>query len=61
MNTSFDRLALVNTYGAFGTVGRERDEIVFEGTDDDALDRATRSGAPTSSLQAGRSAAPRPA
>jgi hypothetical protein len=32
MNTSFDRLALVNTYGAFGTVGRERDEIVFEGT-----------------------------
>ena len=34
MNTSFDRLALVNTYGAFGTVGRERDEIVFEGTRD---------------------------
>jgi len=35
MNTSFDRLALVNTYGAFGTVGRERDEIVFEGTSDE--------------------------
>jgi hypothetical protein len=34
MNTSFDRLDLVNTYGAFGTVGRERPEIVFEGTDD---------------------------
>jgi hypothetical protein len=33
MNTSFDRLSLVNTYGAFGTVGRERYEIVFEGTD----------------------------
>ena len=33
MNTQFNRLALVNTYGAFGTVGRERDEIVFEGTD----------------------------
>jgi lipase maturation factor len=32
MNTSFDRLALVNTYGAFGTVGRVRPEIVFEGT-----------------------------
>ena len=32
MNTSFTRLDLVNTYGAFGTVGRERDEIVFEGT-----------------------------
>src|SRR5262245_30633503 len=29
MNTSFSRLELVNTYGAFGTVGRERDEIVF--------------------------------
>lgn len=34
MNASFDRLHLVNTYGAFGTVGRERYEIVFEGTDD---------------------------
>jgi hypothetical protein len=34
MNYSYDRLDLVNTYGAFGTVGRERDEIVFEGTDD---------------------------
>jgi lipase maturation factor len=34
MNTSFDSLDLVNTYGAFGTVGRERFEIVFEGTRD---------------------------
>ncbi len=33
MNTSFDRLDLVNTYGAFGSVGRLRGEIVFEGTD----------------------------
>jgi hypothetical protein len=33
MNTSFDRLALVNTYGAFGSIGRERNEVVFEGTD----------------------------
>jgi hypothetical protein len=32
MNGSFNRLNLVNTYGAFGTVGRERFEIVFEGT-----------------------------
>lgn len=32
MNTSFDRLHLVNTYGAFGTVGRQRFEIIFEGT-----------------------------
>ena len=34
MNSSYDPLDLVNTYGAFGTVGRERDEIIFEGTDD---------------------------
>jgi Lipase maturation factor len=34
MNTAFNRFDLVNTYGAFGTVGRERDEIIFEGTDD---------------------------
>src|SRR4051812_24953830 len=34
MNASFDPLNLVNTYGAFGSVGKERDEIIFEGTDD---------------------------
>lgn len=34
MNRSFDPLRLVNTYGAFGTVGRHRNEIVFEGTTD---------------------------
>jgi hypothetical protein len=33
MNTSYDPLELVNTYGAFGTVGRERLNVVFEGTD----------------------------
>jgi hypothetical protein len=33
MNTSFTSLDLVNTYGAFGTVGRERLGVVFEGTD----------------------------
>jgi hypothetical protein len=35
MNTSFDPLDLVNTYGAFGSVGRERTNVVFEGTLDD--------------------------
>jgi len=40
MNTSFDRLDLVNTYGAFGSVGRTRDELVFEGTDGDRDDPA---------------------
>jgi len=34
MNRSYDRLALVNTYGAFGSVGMERHEIVIEGTRD---------------------------
>jgi hypothetical protein len=35
MNTSFDPLNLVNTYGAFGTVGQERLNVVFEGTLDE--------------------------
>jgi Lipase maturation factor len=34
MNTSFDPLDLVNTYGAFGAVGKERFNVVFEGTND---------------------------
>jgi hypothetical protein len=33
MNTSFTWFDLVNTYGAFGSVGRERLTVVFEGTD----------------------------
>ena len=41
MNTSFDPLDLVNTYGAFGTVGQERLNVIFEGTpDDDSTDNA---------------------
>jgi hypothetical protein len=32
MNTSFTSLPIVNTYGAFGTVGRERLQLVLEGT-----------------------------
>jgi hypothetical protein len=35
MNGSFDPLDLVNTYGAFGSVGQERFNVVFEGTTDD--------------------------
>jgi hypothetical protein len=35
MNTSFDPFDLVNTYGAFGSVGEERLNVVFEGTMDD--------------------------
>jgi hypothetical protein len=32
MNASFDPLHLVNTYGAFGHITKERNEIVVEGT-----------------------------
>jgi hypothetical protein len=32
MNTSFDPFELVNTYGAFGSIGREQNVVVFEGT-----------------------------
>jgi hypothetical protein len=38
MNTSYDPLNLVNTYGAFGSVGTERMNIVFEGTADTVAD-----------------------
>jgi hypothetical protein len=34
MNFSYNRYHLVNTYGAFGSVTRERHEIVLEGTSD---------------------------
>lgn len=37
MNRSFDPLRLVNSYGAFGHIGKKRYEIVFEGTDDRTL------------------------
>jgi hypothetical protein len=42
MNASFTRLPLVNTYGAFGSVGRERDQLVFEATNDEVITDATR-------------------
>ena len=41
MNTSFDPIDLVNTYGAFGSVGRERLNVVFEGTSDEQPDETT--------------------
>jgi hypothetical protein len=36
MNTSFDPLHLVNTYGAFGSVTKTRYQLVIEGTDKEA-------------------------
>lgn len=33
MNSSFDPLYLVNTYGAFGSIGLNRGVIIFEGSD----------------------------
>lgn len=38
MNTSYDPLEIVNTYGAFGTVGQQRLNVIFEGTQDDNPD-----------------------
>ncbi|MFD4352981.1 lipase maturation factor family protein [Nocardia sp. NPDC058518] len=42
MNASFDPLHLVNTYGAFGSITRVRQEIVIEGTDDTHVTGDTR-------------------
>ncbi len=41
MNASFNRWQLANAYGAFGTVTKERVEIVIEGTLDEDPDAAT--------------------
>jgi len=41
MNASFDPFRLVNTYGAFGSVSRNRDEVIVEGTDASAVDAGT--------------------
>ena len=42
MNTSFDRLHLVNTYGAFGSIGKERYDLIIEGTSESHLDGTTK-------------------
>ncbi len=41
MNTSFNPLQIVNTYGAFGSVTKERYEIVIEGTSDETVSDAS--------------------
>ncbi|MCZ2805667.1 lipase maturation factor family protein [Modestobacter sp. VKM Ac-2983] len=42
MNTSFDPLRLVNSYGAFGSVTKVRRELVVEATDDPVPDAVWR-------------------
>lgn len=40
MNTSFNPLHLVGTYGAFGGITRTRDEVVVEGTSEESPSKA---------------------
>jgi hypothetical protein len=42
MNRGYDPLRLVNTYGAFGSVSRERFEIVLQGTSDEEITESTK-------------------
>lgn len=42
MNMSFNAFHLCNTYGAFGSISRIRQEVVIEGTDDTSVDDQTR-------------------
>jgi hypothetical protein len=41
MNSSYDPLRLVNTYGAFGSISRSREEVVLEGTTQSELSDET--------------------
>ncbi len=41
MNMSFNPFHLINTYGAFGSIGRTRREVVIEGTDDTDINDQT--------------------
>ncbi|WP_063048938.1 lipase maturation factor family protein [Nocardia arthritidis] len=42
MNRSFDPYHLVNTYGAFGSIGRTRYEVVVEGTEESTVTDRTQ-------------------
>jgi hypothetical protein len=42
MNTNFNSLHLVGTYGAFGSITRPRYEVIVEGTDEAVLTASTR-------------------
>lgn len=42
MNTSYDPLHLVGSYGAFGSITRPRYEVILEGTEDDVITDSTK-------------------
>lgn len=42
MNSSYNSLRLVNNYGAFGTITKERYEVVIAGTNDDVVTSETK-------------------
>ena len=57
MNMSFNPFHLANTYGAFGSIGRIRREVVIEGTDEPELTKQTVWQGIRIQGQAGRGAA----
>src|SRR5262249_41513827 len=42
MNTSYDGWHLVNSYGAFGSVGKARTEVIISGTQDQTITADTK-------------------
>jgi hypothetical protein len=42
MNTNFNSLHLVGTYGAFGSITRPRYEVIVEGTDESVITQSTK-------------------
>ncbi len=42
MNTSFDSLRILNTYGAFGSITKERTEVILMGTSDTVITANTK-------------------
>ena len=42
MNTNFNSLHLVGTYGAFGSITRPRYEVIIEGTDESVITQSTK-------------------
>eukprot|EP00116_Pleurobrachia_bachei_P009078 sb/3469340/ len=42
MNTSFEAFRLVNTYGAFGSITKERTEVILEGTHETSITAQTK-------------------